>query len=303
MLFFKIAEHREYRSVQVLLYLLPVILITVMVPEIIHAQFVVGEKLPPQPSIKTLAEKSAEAAYSELMYKGDPLIITLACTYDHLAQTEIACSIVTPCKLFLELTAIEAIGKSVFVVGNVRTISATVASIVLLSENGGINWHEPIDRYPGSTFEHVQFVNKTHGWVAGQQQFDSSSKPLLLSTHNAGKRWQRHSVSQDDEHTGTILDVHFDSKEHGLMIINRGFSAVDPFALYESMNGGRSWLIRQITDRKPTLRNRRIVPSSPNWRIREDLHATNYRIEQCNTKSWDVKSRFAIDIGTCNTMK
>lgn len=278
---------------------------TVMTPETTQAQFVVvGEKLPPQPPIKTLAEKPSKGAYPELAYKGDPLLVSLDCTDGYFAHAGIACSTVTPCKLFLELTAIDAIDRSVFVVGNVRTVSATVASIVLISKNGGINWREVIDRYPGSTFEYIQFVNKNHGWIAGQlQQFDSSPRPLLLSTYNAGKSWQRHSVSQNDEHTGTVLDVHFDSKEHGLMVIDRGSSAVDPFALYESMNGGRSWLIRQITDRKPALRNRPIVPSSPNWRIREDSHTASYKIEWRNTENWDVKSRFAINIGTCNTME
>ena len=302
--FFKIVKHPECKSMASSLYLLFVILMTAVMPVTTQAQFVVGEKLPPQPSIKTLAEKSSKTAYPELVYKNNPLLVSLDCTYSYFAHAEIACSIVTPCKLFLELTAIEAIDRSVFVIGNVRTVSATIASIVLISENGGINWREPIDRYPGSTFEYIQFVNKTHGWIAGQQQqFDSSSRPLLLSTYNAGESWQRHSVSQNDEHTGTVLDVHFDSKEHGLMVIDRGSSAIDPFALYESMNGGRSWLIRQITDRKPALRNRPIIPSSPNWRIREDSHAASYKIEWRNTETWDVKSRFAINIGICNTME
>lgn len=279
-------------------------LVTWATVKILPAQFVVEESLPPQPPTEEHSRKSATIKPVQLVYDGEPIVVPLDCAYTYFEQAGIVCSNNTPCELFLELAAVETAGEHIFVAGNIHTISATIASIMLRSEDAGKTWHEPVNRYAGGVLEYIQFVDKNHGWAAGQQrELDSSAKPLLLSTYNAGKRWQRYPVSQNDDHTGTILDFYFDTEEHGLMIVDRGISAIDPFELYESMNGGRSWLIRQITNHKPRLRNRPAALPDSNWRILADLDTANYRIEQHRENGWSTRSRFTTNLGTCNTME
>ena len=287
-----------------MLSLLPSMLVTWTTVKILQAQFVVEENLPPQPAIEEYSNKPVTIKPVKLVYAGKPVVVPLDCAYAYFEQAGIVCSNNTPCELFLELAAVEAAGEHIFVVGNVHTVSATIASIMLLSEDAGKTWYEPVNRHAGGVLEHIQFMDKNHGWAVGQQRaLNSSFKPLLLSTYNAGKRWQHYPVSRNDDHTGTILDLYFDTEEHGLMIVNRGISATDPFELYESMNGGRSWLIRQITNYKPRLRNRPAGLPDSNWRILADLDTTNYRIEQHRENGWSTRSRFATNLGACNTME
>ena len=271
---------------------------------ILEAQFVIGEPLPPQPPIEEEAVEPAEPEPVELVYQGEPLVVPLDCAYDHFDRAGIVCSEVTPCELFLELTAVEAAGEKVFVVGNLHTAAATVSSLLLVGEDDGTTWREPAERYSGAALESIRFVDETNGWaMGGQRELDSSSKPVLLATQNAGKRWQRYPISQDEEHTGDIVEFHFDSKDHGLLIIDRARPDGDPFELYESMNGGRSWLIRQITDRKPKLRNRPPVEPESDWRVHEDAAEGNYKVEQRREGEWEVRSRFGVEVGACTAME
>ncbi len=284
---------------------LAALLIAALPAALLEAQFVVGETLPPQPPIQE--EESAEPAEPEpvtLVYEGEPLVVPLDCAYDHFDRVGIVCSEVTPCELFLELTAVEAAGEKVFVIGNLHTASATVSSLLLGSDDGATTWREPVERYSAAALESIRFVNETHGWATGQQrELDSSSKPVLLATQNAGKRWRRYPISRDEEHTGVIVEFHFDSEDHGLLIIDRDTAEGDPFELYESMNGARSWLIRQITHRKPKLRNRPPVEPESDWRVQEDAAAGDYRVEQRREGDWVVRSRFAVEVGACTAME
>ena len=283
---------------------LTALLVAASAAAILEAQFVIGEKLPPQPPIEAERPEAAETKPIELIYQGEPLVVPLDCAYSHFDRAGIVCSEVTPCELFLELTAVEAAGEKVFVIGNMHTASATVSSILLGSDDGGTTWREPVERYSGAALESIRFANDGHGWAMGQQrELDSSSKPVLLATRNAGKRWQRYPISRDEEHTGIIVDFHFDSEDHGMLIIDREKHDGDPFELYESMNGGRSWLIRQITERKPKLRNRPPVEPESDWRVQEDVAAGDYKVEQIRDGEWVARSRFAVQVGVCTEME
>ena len=294
-------------TVQLLVQLtfwLHAVLITSPITGILHAQFVIGEKLPQKPLTQKNPQKPLKTKPLKFVYDGNPIVLPLDCSYEHFNQAGITCSETLPCELLLELIAIENAGESIFTVGNVHTASATVASVLLMSEDAGKTWREPIGRYSGGTFEDVQFVGQNHGWVVGhQRELDSSTKPLLLSTYDAGKYWQRYQISKDGDHTGTILEFHFDTETHGFMIIDRGISTTDPFELHESMNGGKSWLIRQITSHKPKLRNRPVASQSSNWQIRSDVGTGNYIIEHRHKDVWSIKSRFAFGLGACDTVQ
>ena len=90
--------------------------IAALTTAVLEAQFVVGEKLPPQAPIEEEAVEPTEPEPVKLVYEGEPLVVPLDCAYDHFDRAGIVCSEVTPCELFLELTAVEAAGEKVFVI-------------------------------------------------------------------------------------------------------------------------------------------------------------------------------------------
>lgn len=250
------------------------------------------------------SEEEAAPARPKLVYHGQPLVVPLDCSYEHFNRAGIVCSDVTPCELFLELTGIESAGDKLFVIGNVHTTAATASSILLASDDNGTSWYEPIERYSGGSFELIQFINSTHGWIGGQQgEIDSSSTPILLATRDGGSRWERHPIWDDDENSGAILAFYFDTEDHGYLIIDRLVSEGDPYELYESMNGGRSWGIRQISAQRPELRNRPPAGRAPPaWGLREDPQAGLYVVEHREGGTWVDKARFSAKIGSCVTM-
>ena len=238
-----------------------------------------------------------------MSYEGSPLVVPLDCAYDHFSRAGIVCSDVTPCRLFLELTAIENAGDDVFLIGNVHTSAATISTILLASGDGGRSWREPITRYSGAGFELIQFTDSTHGWIGGQEgDYDRSTKPLLLASTDGGSRWERYAVNGDEDATGTVLEFFFDSPDHGLLIVDLLVSEGDPFELYETLNGGRSWNIRQIASQKPKFTNRSVADDPIDWEIKENVTESVYEVQRREQGEWVLKSKFSVGVGSCLSM-
>ena len=238
-----------------------------------------------------------------IAYEGSPLVVPLDCGYDHFSRAGIVCSDVTPCRLFLELTGVENAGDKVFLIGNVHTSAATISTILLASGDSGRSWQEPIPRYSGAGFELIQFADSTHGWIGGQEgDYDRSTTPLLLVTVDGGSTWERYAINEDEDATGAVLEFFFDTQEHGLLIVDLLISEGDPFELYETLNGGRSWIIRQIVSQKPNLTNRSLADDPIDWRIKENLNDGVYEVQRREQGEWVLKSSFAVGAGSCMSM-
>jgi hypothetical protein len=247
------------------------------------------DELPPEPPV--------------LSYEGSPLVVPLDCAYDHFSRAGIVCSDVTPCDLFIELTAVENAGDNVFLIGNIHTPAATISTILLASADGGRNWREPIPRYSGAGFDLIQFVAPAHGWIGGQEgDYDRSTKPLLLASTNGGSRWERYPISEDEDALGAVLEFFFDTQDHGLLIVDLLVSEGDPYELYETLNGGRSWNIRQIASQKPRLTNRSVADNPVQWRISENAADGVYEVNRKEQGEWLLKSKFAVGVGSCLSM-
>ena len=238
-----------------------------------------------------------------LSYDGSPLVVPLDCAYDHFSRAGIVCSDTTPCDLFLELTAVESAGENTFVIGNIHTPSATISTILLASADGGRSWHEPIPRYSGAGFELIQFADPAHGWIGGQEgDYDRSTKPLLLASTDGGSRWQRYAISEDEDALGAVLEFFFDTPDHGQLIVDLLVSEGDPYELYETLNGGRSWNIRQIASQKSRLTNRSVADDPTQWQIVENGKDAVYELQLEEQGEWVLKSKFAVGVGSCLTM-
>ena len=247
------------------------------------------------------AEPEPEA--TRLAFKGEPLVLPLECWEEDLLRAGLVCNDVTPCSLVMELVAIGELGGAVFVMGNVHADAGTVSSVILSSDDGGKTWTEPLGRIPGGSLEVFRSVDAEHGWIGGQQwEADSSPIPFILSTRNGGKRWTDRYLWEEDDRNGMVLEFDFESPRHGFLIIERTNADVDPFELYETMTGGSSWNIREMTSEEPT------IPFDPvqaedRWRLRSEASSDAYWVEEREGDDWKPIASFAPKVGTCNNME
>ncbi len=244
-------------------------------------------------------ETEEEPGPLRLVYKGEPLAVELQCAWDHFQRAATVCYDRMPCELYLELTAVEQAAERVFLIGNLHTSSATVSSILLASEDEGISWYEPHPRLAAG-LESIQFAEGEYGWIAGQEsRLDGSSRPFLLRTGNGGVRWRRYDIWPDEDRSGAILDFYFDTEKHGLLSIDLLTSEIDSYELYESMNGGLSWGIREISDRQAKLKNIPLVRRQLDWRLGEDGKRAVYVVERRRGEEWSAQVEFGVRVGTC----
>ena len=269
-----------------------------LVPVFLMTQSVLAGGAMPAPSEQASSQEEETGPF-KLVYKGEPLVVQLQCDGDHFQRAAAVCSDATPCELYLELTGLEQAAERVFLIGNLHTLSATVSSILLASDDEGMSWYEPYPRLAAG-FESIQFVDNENGWIGGQEgQLDSSSRPFLLRTGNGGVRWRRYDIWTDEDRSGAILDFYFDTEKHGLLSIDLLTSEIDSYELYESMNGGLSWGIRQISDRQAKLKNIPLVRRQLDWRLGEDEGKAVYVVERRRREEWNAQVEFSVRVGTC----
>jgi hypothetical protein len=252
-----------------------------------------------------LPEETPEEKPLELVYEGKPLKLPLQCRAEAFLRAGLVCSVQSPCDLLLELVEVNNIGDRVLVIGNIHTPSATIASVLLRSEDSGKTWTEAFDRVDAASLEMIQ-IEGDNGWVGGQQTTqDHASNPFLLVTGDAGMNWVRRPIwSGDEARHGAVLEIYFDEPQHGFVIIDRQTTEGDTYEFYESMNGGLSWSIRQISGEMPTIR-RRVVAAEPEkvWRLNENKSTAAYEIEKLVDGEWTKMAAFAGDLGACQTVE
>ncbi len=85
-------------------------------------------------------------AQTPLENNGKPMRVVYECTAADTQAAGLGCSEEDPCPVYLELANVEAVGRKIFVTGNLHTPMATLYSILLASEDGGNTWTEPHPR-------------------------------------------------------------------------------------------------------------------------------------------------------------
>ncbi len=228
------------------------------------------------------------------VYNPTPLRAPVSCRASELEPSGIVCSADEPCRMFLELTAVEALGPKVLTVGNVHTSTATVSSIALLSDDAGTTWREPTARIPGAGFEAIQFLSEQQIWIAVQPQSQFPHDPYLLASGDGGQTWDAQRLWSEEGRLGVWQQFYFDSRDHGLALVDRSSAG---FELYESMNGGASWSLKEVSSRAITPKWPPRRP--PEWRLREDARLRTYEVERRAGNAWQRMANFRVEIGIC----
>lgn len=235
------------------------------------------------------------------LYAQAPSHIPFRCDAEELETAGVTCSPAQPCPVYLELAAIEPVGGKIFASGNLHTAEATLASILLASDDGGRTWSEPITRYRSAGLDQIQFIDFETGWVAGQMLQGKPHDPFLVVTRDGGKSFQYRPVF-DEPRTGIVQQFWFESRKQGQLLIDR-MQATETGArheLYESMTGGDSWGLKQVSASPLTIK-RVHGEENPDWRLRADAASKSYRIEHRENGTWRAVAIFPIRVAECKS--
>jgi hypothetical protein len=244
--------------------------------------------------------RKTEAEVPLLLHNdGKPMLIPFACTEEDMQWAGMTCSDEQPCPVYLELSALEALGDRLIVLGNIHNESTTLYSLVVLSEDRGATWKEPYERMRGVGIDHVQFIDFQNGWISGETLVPVSRDPFLLITSDGGKSWRLRPVVNDGI-GGTIQQFHFESSTSGALVLDRMQSAESSrYQLYETPNGGETWMIRRTSERPLTIPHTAPDASGSDWRIHADARSKSFAIEKRSDERWSAAANFLVRIGAC----
>lgn len=246
--------------------------------------------------VETPTEQPAEKPL--LRYSGKPMVLDCHCTEDDIRSAGLSCTTDDPCPIFLELDAVESVGNRIFLAGNIHSSTATLYAVLLASDDGGKTWQEPHARIPAAVLDHIQFVDFENGWVSGEMQRPLPRDPFLLVTSDGGKEWRSLPVFADPQF-GSILQFSFRSQTSGAMVIDRGAAGEGGrYELYETVNGGGTWMLRQVNQR-PIQVKRSGSGGNADWRLRADAATKAYRVEHRVGAAWRGVAAFSVAIGVC----
>jgi len=207
-----------------------------------------------------------------------PPPVAYDCSPSDIEQFGLNCSEQEPCELLLELTSAAAAGNRILVTGNLHTREATLFSILLASDDGGLTWSEPAPRLRNAALEQIEFWDPQTGWISGESVDPLARNPFLLLTADGGRTW-RQKLLLDDEKFGTIAQFHFDSKTSGELILDAGRGKTVRQELYSSMTGGESWELKEVSNKPLRLKSAR-AQGAAGWRVRADAAHRSYALER-----------------------
>jgi photosystem II stability/assembly factor-like uncharacterized protein len=234
-----------------------------------------------------------------VLLQARPANIDVRCTPEQIDELGLSCTAEQPFPVYLELTSAESITGRLFVAGNVHTNSATLASILLASEDGGNTWSEPHPRILSAVLDQIQFVDLQNGWIGGQIMQNLPRDPFLLVTTDGGKTWTRKPISEEAM-TGALEGFWFDSRNSGTLIVD----LIQPnetggrHERFRTMTGGDSWTLEEVSAKALSLK--RGPAREPAWRVRADAKSRRFVLERnLGTGEWEETAKFPIEVGSC----
>lgn len=232
-----------------------------------------------------------------LVYEGTPIRVPVACGEEEMQSLGMTCSAESPCPVYLELSALEALPGRLIAAGNLHTRDVTLVSVVLASEDNGKTWTESHARIKQGALDQMQFADLANGWIAGQVIAALPRDPFFLVTTDGGKSWRQRPVFAEGG-PGAIEKFHFTSSTQGRALVDRqGSGEGGRYALLESLTGGDSWSIRQLTVKAPNVSFDR-APSAA-WRIQTNAATKSYSIEKREGQTWSPVAAFLVEAGQC----
>ena len=225
------------------------------------------------------------------------------CAEEDLQWAGMSCTGDEPCAIYLELGSVVADGRKIFVAGNLHSSSATLSSVLLMSEDSGATWKEPATRIRGSAVDQLQFYNSQTGWAGGETQYPLPRDPFFLLTTDGGASWRQHPVGEEDS-AGSLQRFWFDSAQHGEAIVDAGkTSSGGRYLSYESETGGESWTLTGKSDRSPKIKHAPPPGENADWRISPSKDGKAFQIEQRVEGRWMPVASFLIEVANCGPKK
>jgi hypothetical protein len=260
------------------------------VPAAPPAQSVAPAQPPPAPPAPDAPPKPV--VYN---YTGKPIQLDAPCGDAEMQEYGLACSIEEPCRVYLELASVAAAGQKIFVAGNFHTESATLWSVLLMSDDAGHTWSEPNPRLRGVALDQMQFVTLSSGFVSGHTAGALPRDPFLLRTTDGGVSWQRITMFEDGA-VGLIESFDFATATQGLIYVNRGKPGAGRFVTLETTTGGDSWITRSSAARRSAPAAQTAVSA---WRLHADSATRSFRVELRQNSGWHAAAAFLIESGAC----
>ena len=228
-----------------------------------------------------------------LTFTGSPLVVPFPCNDEDLEWAGLACT-EEPCTVYLELSHAAGQGNTILVTGEFHAPTATLDSLLLRTTDGGKTWQEPFERMRGAELDRIQMYDAQTGWIGGQVMQPLALDPFLLLTTDGGKSWRRVPFFEEEGTPGSVLGFHFDSREHGVAIVDRGGGS-KRYVEYETNTGGSEWAVHGQFDKQPRL------PETPEtvWRVQAESKL--FRLEHEEEGSWHPFASFALHAATCGS--
>jgi hypothetical protein len=240
-------------------------------------------------------------AQTSILNTGTPMHVPFDCSREDVQSTGLTCSEEEPCPVYLEISGVEAVGNRLFLAGNLHSANVTLESVLLASDDVGKTWTEPHPRIRSADLEHIQFIDFENGWISGVYLQGVPHDPFFLVTSDGGKTWRASPVFEDGR-AGVIERFQFDSKTNGRMLLDTRLH--NRHELYESMTGGESWSVRQVSDKpirwpRAQSGNSQLEDQQQAWRIRADSKTHSYQIEKRQQDRWQTIASFLVDVAHC----
>ena len=221
-----------------------------------------------------------------------PAKIEYACPPEDIDSFGLSCSPDDPCRVFLELSSIEATGAKMFVAGDLHTESTTLYGVLLASEDGGKTWTEPLKRIRAAALEQIEFIDLAKGWISGQSIEPLPRDPFLLITEDGGKTW-RQKMLFEDSIFGAITQFWFDSPTTGELVLDRDVNGRAAHERYQTNTAGESWELEESAAKPVNLKSRK----DPTWRLRAD--GKMYQAQRRSSAGWETVASFSIAVADC----
>src|SRR4029077_5417369 len=146
---------------------------------------------------------------------------------------------------------------------------------------------------------HIQLIDFQNGWISGETVVPVARDPFFLITSDGGKSWRLRPVVAAGL-GGGVRQFHFASTSSGMMVIDRMQSAdASRYELFDTPNGGETWMIRQTSEQPITLKQAAADAASAGWRIRADSRSKSFAIEKQEAEKWGTVASFLVQIAPC----
>ena len=225
--------------------------------------------------------------------------IPFACTETDIDHFGLTCSAEHPCKVFADLSFIDAAGAKVFIAGNLHTEATTLYSLLFSSEDSGGTWTEAYQRIRSGSFDQIQFLDFQHGWISGGLILALPRDPFFLVTRDGGKTWQDRPVF-DEGGIGAITEFWFVDRLNGQVVIDhtRKPENGNRYELHETMTGGETWIPKQLSPKALKV-SRSHSAGDRGWRLEPDAKSKTTRVEVERDGKWSTVAIFPIEVNSC----